>query len=119
MSDMRFTLLGVALVFAGFVILGVSAQDLRGATIEADEFGTCYSYSDDRPPVEIDCAFKVADQVIFFGLVVGLVGAGVASLVKGARGDWDNRVRPEDMLGPGRRQDSGPDDSGNTEKREP
>jgi len=33
-------------------------------------------------------------------LVMGLVGAGIVSLVKGARGKWDQDVKPEDMVGP-------------------
>lgn len=111
MSDMRFTIVGIILVFVGFIVLGVLSQDYRGATIEAEEFGTCYEYSDDLPPVKIDCVFRVADQVLFFGAVMGLIGAGIVSLVKGARGDWDNRVRPEDMVGPS----SGHDDDDDTD----
>jgi hypothetical protein len=38
---------------------------------------------------------------MFSGLVIGLIGAGVASLVKGVRGRWDQDVKPEDMVGPG------------------
>jgi len=37
---------------------------------------------------------------MFLGLVLGLVGAGIVSLVKGARGKWDQDVKPEDMVGP-------------------
>jgi len=37
---------------------------------------------------------------MFLGLVLALVGAGIASLVKGARGKWDQDVKPEDMVGP-------------------
>ena len=38
---------------------------------------------------------------MFLGLVMAFVGAGIVSLVKGARGKWDQDVRPEDMVGPG------------------
>ena len=34
-------------------------------------------------------------------LVMGLVAAGIVFLIKGARGGWDQDVRPEDMVGPG------------------
>ena len=106
MSDMRFIIAGIALVFAGFMILGGFGQSYQAATLESSQFGTCYKYSDDSPPVEINCSFKIFDQTVFFGLVIGIIGAGAISLIKGARGDWDNKVRPEDMVGPGNDQNS-------------
>ncbi len=105
MSDMRFVLIGVGMIFAGFGVLGVFGGQYQAATLEADEFGTCFEYSDTSPPLEIECSYKVLDQTVFFALVIGLIGAGVISLVKGARGDWDNRIKPEDVVGPGRRND--------------
>ena len=110
MSDMRFIIIGVALVFVGFIILGVFGHDYQAATLESNEFGTCYEYSEDSPPVEINCSYKILDQTIFFGLIIGFIGAGIIALVKGVRGDWDNQIRPEDMVGPGRREN---DDSEN------
>ncbi len=106
MSDMRFIIIGIGLVFAGFIILGGFGQNYQAATLESNQFGTCYEYSDDSPPVEINCSFKIFDQAVFFGAVIGIIGAGIASLIKGARGDWDNRVKPEDMVGPGNNQNS-------------
>jgi len=106
---MRFIIIGIVLVFVGFLILGVLGQNYQDATLESNEFGTCYEYSDNLPPVEINCSFKIFDQTLFFALVVGFIGAGIISLVKGSRGDWDNRVKPEDMVGPGNNQKS--DDS--------
>ena len=122
MSDMRFIIAGIVLVFAGFIILSGFGHNYQAGTIEANEFGTCYEYSDEvlirngdlpTPPVEINCSFKIFDQTVFFGAVVGLIAAGVISLIKGTRGDWDNKVRPEDMVGPGNNQN---DNSDNTEK---
>ena len=109
MSDMRFTIIGIVLVFAGFIVLGVFGQNFQIANIEADEFGTCYEYFDDRPPEEINCSFKQFDQTIFFALIIGLIGAGIIALIKGVRGDWDNKVKPEDMVGPGRQQENNDD----------
>ncbi|AFS82541.1 hypothetical protein [Candidatus Nitrosopumilus sediminis] len=103
---MRFIIIGIGLVFAGFIILGGFGQNYQAATLESNQFGTCYEYSDDSPPVEINCSFKIFDQAVFFGAVIGIIGAGIASLIKGARGDWDNRVKPEDMVGPGNNQNS-------------
>ena len=109
MSDMRFIIIGIVLVFAGFVILGGFGQNYQAATLESNQFSTCYEYSDNSPPVEINCSFKIFDQTVFFGVVIVLIGVGVISLIKGTRGDWDSRIKPEDMVGPGNNQNS--DDS--------
>jgi len=104
MSDMRFTIMGIALIFVGFVILGTFGHNYQAATLESGEFGTCYEYSNDMAPVEIDCSFKIFNQTLFFALVIGFIGAGIIALVKGIKGDWDNKVKPKDMVGPGRRE---------------
>jgi len=111
MSDMRFIMIGVALIFVGFVILGAFGHNYQAATIESKEFGTCYDYSDDKAPIEIDCSFKIMDQTLFFGLIMGFVGAGIIALIKGVKGNWDNKVKPEDMVGPGRRENEDSDGS--------
>ena len=98
---MRFTIIGIVLIFAGFIVLGVLGDNYQAATFESEEFGTCYVYSEDSPPEEINCSYKIFDQTVFFGIVIGFIIAGIISLVKGVKGDWDNRVRPEDMVGPG------------------
>ena len=113
MSDMRFILAGVALVFVGFIIMGIFGEEYQAATFEANEFGTCYEYSDDNAPVEINCSFKIFDQTVFFALVIAFIGAGIIALVKGVTGNWDSKVKPEDMVGPSRR---GNDDSENQNK---
>lgn len=113
MSDMRFVIAGIALIFAGFLILGVFGHNFQAATLESNEFGTCYEYSNDSPPAEINCSFKIFDQTVFFGLVLGFIASGVISLIKGVRGDWDNRVKPEDIVGPGNNQN---DNSSNSKK---
>jgi len=104
MSDMRFIIIGIVLVFVGFIILGGFGNQFQSATIESNEFGTCYEYSDEKPPSEINCSFKVFDQTVFFGIIIGFIVAGIISLVKGVKGDWDNKVKPEDMAGPNRKQ---------------
>lgn len=101
MSDTRFIILGVGLIFAGFLVLGIFGERYYQSSIEANEFGDCYEYFEDKPPVPVECEKKVFDQSMFFGFTLALVGAGIVSLVKGARGDWDQRLRPEEMFGPG------------------
>lgn len=101
MSDMRFIILSVVLIFAGFLILGVFGHDYQMASIEANEFGDCYDYDAGSNPIPINCSFKIFDQVLFFALVLVLIAAGIVALIKGVRGKWDNEVKPEDMVGPG------------------
>ncbi len=106
MSDTRFIIIGVALIFVGIIILAVSGHDYQAATLESNEFETCYVYSDEKAPVEIDCSVKTLEQTLFFALVIGFIGAGIIALVKVVRGDWDSKVKAEDMAGPGRREDN-------------
>ena len=88
MSDMRFIMIGVMLIFAGFIILGTLGGHYSSASVESGEFDTCYEYSDESPPVEVDCSDKILGQTLFFSLVIGLIGAGVVAMIKGMRGDW-------------------------------
>ena len=39
------------------------------------------------------------------------MGAGIIALVKGAKGNWDSKVNPKDMVGPGRRETDNSEDS--------
>lgn len=101
MSDTRFTMLGIGLIFTGFIVLGIFGSEYFDATIESEEFGNCFEYFDDMPPVPVDCEAKLQNKIMFSGLVLSLVGAGIALLVKGVKGRWDQDVKPEDMVGPG------------------
>ena len=101
MSDTRFTLIGIGLIFAGFVILGIFGSQYFVNTIEAEEFGECFEYFDDKEPIPVDCDVKLQQKTMFFSLVIGLIGAGIVALIKGVKGHWDQDVKPEDMLGPG------------------
>ena len=109
MSDMRFIMIGIALIFVGFIILVVFGHNYQAATLESNEFGTCYEYSSDKAPVEISCSFKIIDQMLFFALIIGFTGTGIIALIKGVKGNWDNKVKPEDMVGPGKRDNEDSD----------
>ncbi|QUC65655.1 hypothetical protein NsoK4_03295 [Nitrosopumilus sp. K4] len=93
-------IIGIALIFSGFLLFGILGDSFQMANIEMNEFGDCHDYSDDTEPVPINCSYKVFDQTLFFAAVVGLIIAGIISLVKAAKGDWDSKVKPEDMAGP-------------------
>lgn len=102
MSDIRFVIVGVILIFTGFLILGTFGENYQGSNIQINEFENCFEYSEDQEPVLIDCSSKRIEQNIFFGFVIALVVGGILSLVKGVRGDWDSKVNSEDMVGPSR-----------------
>ena len=38
MSDTRFTMLGIVLIFAGFIVLGIFGTQFFDATVQAEEF---------------------------------------------------------------------------------
>jgi hypothetical protein len=101
MSDMRYIIIGIVIIFSGFLVLGVFGHDYQVANIEANEFGKCYQYYDDKEPVPVSCSSKIFEQVLFFTIVVVLIIGGIISLIKGIKGNWDNQVKPEDMVGPG------------------
>ncbi|MFZ8907430.1 MAG: hypothetical protein ACO2Y5_00775 [Nitrosopumilaceae archaeon] len=117
MSDIRFVLIGVAVIFVGFLVLGIFGENYQASNIETNEFGNCFEYSEDKEPIPIDCSVKSFDQNLFFGTVIALIVAGIIALIKGARGDWDSKVKPEDMVGPSRdNRSNGNDSDPNTEK---
>lgn len=108
MSDTRFTLAGIVLVFVGFVVLGIFGSGYVAGTIESQEFGDCFEYSEDKPPVKVDCNTGLFNKSLLSGIVIGLVAAGIVCLIRGIRGSWDQNTKPQDMVGPG----GAADDSG-------
>lgn len=102
MSDIRFVLIGVAVIFVGFLILGIFGENYQASNIETNEFGNCFEYFEDKEPIPVDCSAKSSEQTLFFGIVIALIVAGIIALIKGVRGDWDSKVKPEDMVGPSR-----------------
>jgi hypothetical protein len=99
MSDTRLTLLGVAFIFAGFLILSVFGQHHFDFAIQAEEFGECFEY-ENGVQTEIDCETVMQDRAAFFALVLGLIAVGIFFLIKGVRGRWDQDIKPEDKVGP-------------------
>ena len=112
MSDARFIILGVGLIFAGIVILSVFGAQFDEITMQ-EEFHVCYEYHADTPPTEIDCSVAFQNKIVIFAIVVLLIACGIVSLIKGIKGEWDQNVKPEDMVGPSNSFDTrdGPNDS--------
>jgi len=111
-SDTRFIILGVGLIFAGIIVLTIFGAHVDEITL-LEEFRDCYEYHTDAPPTEIDCDIAFQNKMIIFAIVVLLITCGIASLVKGIRGRWDQNVKPEDMVGPSDSFDThdGPNDT--------
>ena len=99
MTDTRFIILGVGLIFTGIIVLTVFGPQFDEITLQ-EEFRDCYEYHTDAPPTEIDCDIAFQNKMIIFAIVALLITCGIASLVKGIRGRWDQDVKPEDMVGP-------------------
>ena len=112
MTDTRFIILGVGLIFTGIIVLTVFGPQFDEITLQ-EEFRDCYEYHTDAPPTEIDCDIAFQNKMIIFAIVALLITCGIASLVKGIRGSWDQNVKPEDMVGSNRTFDTrdGPNDS--------
>ena len=112
MSDTRFIILGIGLIFAGIIVLSVFGGQINEITIQ-DEFRECYEYHDDVQPTKIDCDVASESKMITFAITALLIACGIVSLVKGMKGSWDQNVKPEDMVGPGSSFDTRdePDDS--------
>jgi hypothetical protein len=71
MSDTRFIMLGIALIFTGFIVLGLLGRQFVEFTIQVDEFGNCIDYTE-TGTVSIDCDVIMQDKLIFFGAIFGL-----------------------------------------------
>jgi len=100
MSDTRFIMIGLVLVFAGFLILGIFGRPFFEFTIQANEFGDCFDYTEDGHAIPVDCDSILGNKVILFGVVFVLIGGGIIALIKGVRGRWDQDVKSGEMIGP-------------------
>ena len=92
-------MLGIVLVFAGFLVLGILGRPFLEFTVQVNEFGNCIDYTESGA-VSADCDAIMQNKLIFFGVVIGLIGSGVFALAKGYRGRWDQDVKSDEMVGP-------------------
>ena len=101
MSDIRFIMIGVAVLSVGFIVMALFGTQYQDITIQTKEFSECYDYTDENLPVKIDCDEQLQNRNYMFVIVIGILVAGGIALLKGIRGTWDNDVKPEEMVGPG------------------
>ena len=99
-SDTRFIILGIGLIFSGIIFLSVFGSQSNEIALQ-EGFSKCFEYHDDSPPTEIDCDVASENKIITFAITTLLIVCGIVSLVKGVKGRWDQNVKPEDMVGPG------------------
>ena len=111
-SDTRFIILGIGLVFSGIIFLSIFGSQTTEISLQ-EGFSECFEYHDDSPPTEIDCDIATENKMMIFAITALLIVCGIVSLVKGTKGRWDQNVKPEDMVGPGSSFDARdkPDDS--------
>ena len=105
-SDTRFIILGIGLVFSGIIFLSVFGSQTTEISLQ-EGFSECFEYHDDSPPTEIDCDTATENKMMIFAITALLIVCGIVSLVKGTKGRWDQNVKPEDMVGPGNSFDAG------------
>ena len=101
MSDIRFVMIGVAVLSVGFIVMAVFGSQYQDITVQTKEFSECYDYADENNAVKVDCDEQLQSRNLMFVVVIGILAVGGIALVKGIRGTWDNDVKPEEMLGPG------------------
>ena len=65
MSDTRFIILGVGLIFTGIIVLSVFGAQVDEITLQ-EEFRECYEYHVDAPPTEIDCDIAFQNKMNHF-----------------------------------------------------
>ena len=117
-SDTRFIILGIGLIFSGIIFLSVFGSQSNEIALQ-EGFSKCFEYHDDSPPTEIDCDVASENKMITFAITTLLIVCGIVSLVKGVKGGWDQNVKPEDMVGPGSSFDTrdNPDDSDHSDSK--
>ena len=101
MSDIRFIIIGVLTITISFIFLGVYGESYTVYTVQMKEFSDCYDFQDDNKPTKLNCDKLLQEKILFFLVVIGIIAAGILALIKGIRGNWDQKVKPEDMVGPG------------------
>lgn len=92
-------MLGSAIIFAGFLVGGITGSQYSQFSIQADQFDDCFDYSSGTA-VKVKCVEANQDGLFYMAISFGLLGIGGFILVKGIRGKWDESVKSDEMVGP-------------------
>ena len=103
-------MIGVGVLSVGFIVMALFGTQYQDITIQTKEFSECFDYTDEDLPVKINCDERLQDRNLVFVAVIGIIIAGGLALVKGIKGTWDNKVKPEEMVGPGGDKNDSDDD---------
>jgi dipeptide/tripeptide permease len=99
MSDIRLIMVGAVIMFAGFMIGGMTNSTYSQFAVQQENFDQCFDYSS-GVAVHVKCAEKSQDYMLYLGLSFVLLGIGGVVIFKGIRGKWDHDVKDSEMLGP-------------------
>ena len=99
MSDIRLILVGVGIIFTGFILGGLINSNYAQFEIQGKLSDQCYDYSSGKE-VKVKCTEKGEEHFIYFGMALGLLLFGGFIIFKGIRGKWDQNVKDDEMLGP-------------------
>jgi hypothetical protein len=100
-SDIRLIMIGSVIIVVGFFVGGMAGSEYNQFAIQETTFGDCYDYSSGTA-VHVNCAQKQLDFLLELTLSIALIGGGVAIIIKGIRGKWDQNVKSDEMVGPKR-----------------
>ena len=96
MSDIRFIIIGIILIFSSIMLLEIFGYDYQTANIENREFSDCHRYSNSKETVLVSCDNMSFEIILFFTIVLTLIFLRIASLIKGIKGNRDSKVNPEE-----------------------
>lgn len=94
-------MIGSVIIVVGFFVGGMAGSVYNQFAIQETTFGDCYDYSSGTA-VHVNCTQKQLDFLLELTLSIALIGGGVAILIKGIRGKWDQNVKSDEMVGPKR-----------------
>lgn len=99
MSDIRLVMIGAVIIFAGFMVGGITNSGYSQYAVQAQNFDDCFDYST-GVAVHVKCSDKSYDYMLYLLLSLGLLGGGGVVIYKGMRGKWDHDVKDNEMVGP-------------------
>ncbi|MGI0072290.1 MAG: hypothetical protein ACREA3_00550 [Nitrosotalea sp.] len=102
MSDIRLIIIGSVIVFGGLIYGGMKASEYLDFTLQQQNFDECFDYSSGHA-VHVKCDQKAQEKYFYFSISLVIIGIEVFIMIKGLRGNWDQNVKNDEMLGPKRR----------------